>query len=91
MYETISRSGWNKNDIRKRIQEATAKPLRELIRSKECGEGMSPESAEDDWDRMLPKFQNEKTPPPRLWVSPLPWAPLLQCQNSDQIHVSANY
>ncbi len=57
--ETISRSGWNKNDIRKRIQEATAKPLRELIRSKECGEGMSPESAEDDWDRMLPKFQNE--------------------------------
>ena len=27
--------------------------------TEELNEGMSPESAEDDWDRMLPKFQNE--------------------------------
>jgi hypothetical protein len=41
--ETLKRDGWTKANIRNRIQEATARPLRELLRDDDCGEGIPPQ------------------------------------------------
>ena len=38
--ETLKHDGWTKADIRARIQEVTARPLRDLLRDDECGEGI---------------------------------------------------
>jgi hypothetical protein len=38
--DTIARDKWGKADVRKRIQEVTSKPLRELIPDDDCGEGV---------------------------------------------------
>ena len=56
--DTIRSSGWSKADIRARIQEATARPIRELLRDDECAEGMPPAQAGDDLDQLLPKFRD---------------------------------
>ncbi len=38
--DTIARDGWSKAQVRARIQEATARPLRELLPGEDCGEGV---------------------------------------------------
>jgi len=38
--EVFRRDGWSKADLRARIQEVTARPLREVLRDAECGEGI---------------------------------------------------
>jgi hypothetical protein len=55
--DTLSRDGWSKDDLRKRIQEVTARPVRELLRDAESGAGMDPARAGDDLDRRIPKFR----------------------------------
>ena len=40
--ETLKHDGWTKADIRRRIQEVSARPVRELLRDEECGEGIPP-------------------------------------------------
>lgn len=56
--DTIRSSGWSKDDIRARIQEATARPISDLLRDEECAEGIAPDQAGDDLDRLLPKFRD---------------------------------
>ncbi len=38
--DTIARDKWSKAQVRERIQQATARPLRELLPDQECGEGI---------------------------------------------------
>lgn len=38
--DTLARDGWTKADLRRRIQEMTARPLRELLPDEESGEGV---------------------------------------------------
>lgn len=40
--DTLARDGYTKDDIRARIQEITARPLRDLLAGDEIGEGMLP-------------------------------------------------
>ena len=62
--DTIWREGWTKAQIRERIQEATSRPVRELLPDEECGEGMplrafgpgGPSAA--DLERRIPKFRS---------------------------------
>ncbi|MEE9277242.1 MAG: TlpA family protein disulfide reductase [Dehalococcoidia bacterium] len=56
--DTIVESGWSKDDIREQIQLVTARPLRELLRNEENAEGIPPERAGDDLERLLPKFRD---------------------------------
>ncbi len=39
--DTIARDGWSKARVRERIQEASARPMRELLGDAEAGEGMT--------------------------------------------------
>jgi hypothetical protein len=55
--DTIASNGWSKADVRARIQEATARPIRDLLRDEECAEGIAPAQAGNDLDRLLPKFR----------------------------------
>ena len=38
--DTLARDGWTKAQVRARIQEVTARPMRELMRDDESGEGI---------------------------------------------------
>ncbi|MEY4948591.1 MAG: hypothetical protein RL698_802 [Pseudomonadota bacterium] len=38
--DTIARDGWTKDDLRRRIQEVTARPLSELLADDDCREGL---------------------------------------------------
>ena len=65
---TFRRDGYTKDDVRARIQEVTARPLRELLPDAECHKGMRPQALPRDWldehgrpapaalDRPLSKF-----------------------------------
>ena len=56
--DTFARDGWTKAQIRERIQEVTARPLRELARDEECAEGLPPELvARLGPDTRAPKFR----------------------------------
>ena len=66
---TFARDGYTKDDVRARIQEVTARPLRDLLPSEELHKGMRPQALPRDWldangqptpealDRRLSKFQ----------------------------------
>ena len=66
---TFARDGYTKDDVRARIQEVTARPLRDLLPSEELHKGMRPQALPRDWldangqptaealERRLPKFQ----------------------------------
>ena len=66
---TFGRDGYTKDDVRARIQEVTARPLRDLLPSEELHKGMRPQALPRDWldangqptpealDRRLSKFQ----------------------------------
>ena len=65
---TFERDGYTKEDVRARIQEVTARPLRQLLPDAECHKGMRPQALPRDWldaqgqptaaalDQPLPKF-----------------------------------
>ena len=58
--DTIAASGWSKDDIRERIQEATSRPLRELVRGGKTEEGMAPPTDPAQLDALIPKFRSAK-------------------------------
>jgi hypothetical protein len=62
--ETLKHDGWSKADIRRRIQEVSARPLRELLRAAECGEGIPPSRygpagpTAEQLEQLIPKFRS---------------------------------
>ena len=46
---TFARDGYTRDDVRARIQEVTARPLRELLPSEDCHKGMRPQALPQDW------------------------------------------
>ncbi|HEX6032424.1 MAG TPA: TlpA disulfide reductase family protein [Tepidiformaceae bacterium] len=59
--DTIAQDGWGKAQVRRAIQEATFKPVRELVRSEDCAEGIPPVAAERlGMDTVLPKFAKDE-------------------------------
>ncbi|HZR84310.1 MAG TPA: TlpA disulfide reductase family protein [Candidatus Binatia bacterium] len=59
---TIRRDGWTKDDVRRRIQEVTARPLAELFADEECREGLPRALAgnRDPATVTLPKFRSSE-------------------------------
>ncbi|NOX51720.1 MAG: TlpA family protein disulfide reductase [Gammaproteobacteria bacterium] len=61
--DTLMRDGYSKADLRQRIQEVTARPIRELVADDVSGTGFKAEVAasmsEEQLDRRLPKFKSE--------------------------------
>ncbi|PZC47247.1 MAG: hypothetical protein DK306_001221 [Chloroflexi bacterium] len=51
-YDTLAADGWTKDDVRRRIQQVAARPLRDLLESDQMG-GF-PKSALDSWPPFLP-------------------------------------
>ncbi len=59
--DTFAKDGWTKDQIRERIQEVTARPVRELMRDDFCAEGLPPQVAERlGPDTVISKFRNPK-------------------------------
>jgi hypothetical protein len=55
--DTIARDGWSKAQVRAAIQDATRRPVRELVRDDTCAEGIPPAAAERiGMDTELTKF-----------------------------------
>jgi hypothetical protein len=55
--DTFAKDGWSKDQVREQIQLASMRPVRELVRDDECGEGIPRASAERlGMDRMFAKF-----------------------------------
>ncbi len=56
--DTFARDGFTKDQLRARIQEVSARPLRELAREPECAEGLPVEIVEKlGADTRIPKFR----------------------------------
>jgi hypothetical protein len=59
--DTFARDGWTKAQIREQIQQASMRPVRELIRDEFCAEGLPREAAERlGPDTLLPKFRSRE-------------------------------
>jgi len=66
--DTLWRDRWSKDDVRKRIQEITSRPVRELLPTEDYGGlGAMPEQVAlrhgrtaEQLNRMMPKFKNAK-------------------------------
>ncbi len=61
--DTLMRDGYTKADLRTRIQEVTARPIRDLVADEISGTGFKREMAakmsEEELDRKLPKFRSD--------------------------------
>ena len=58
--DTIAHDGWSKAQVRQAIQDATRRPVRELMRDDTCAEGIPPEAAEKmGLDTVLSKFRED--------------------------------
>jgi len=56
--DTLAREKWSKNQLRERIQEVTLRPIRELIRDEESGEGLPADAvAPAQLDHRVSKFR----------------------------------
>lgn len=61
--DTIARDGWSKAEVRNRIQEASARPIRELLPGADAGEGMAlrqfglANPAPEQLEQRVPKFR----------------------------------
>jgi hypothetical protein len=61
--DTFARDGWSKADVRNRIQEVSALPIRELLCDEDCGEGLTLAAlglnnpTEEQLDQLVPKFR----------------------------------
>jgi len=62
--DTLVRDGYEKEDIRRRIQEVTARPIRDLVANDTSGSGFKREVAagmtKTQLDKKLPKFKSEE-------------------------------
>ncbi len=62
--DTLQRDGWGKTELRGRIQEVSARPMRELIAGGVSGEGIPPAAAAamsaEQLDRPMPKFRRDE-------------------------------
>jgi hypothetical protein len=59
--DTFAKDGWTKDQVRARIQEVTARPVRELMRDEFCAEGIPVEVAEKlGLETKLSKFRDPK-------------------------------
>jgi len=62
--DTLMRDNYSKADLRARIQEVTARPIRELVANDVSGTGfkrdMAAKMTEAELDRPLPKFRTEE-------------------------------
>ena len=59
--DTFAHDGWTKAQVRARIQRATLRPARELVRDDDCAEGISLATAEKlGLDTLIPKFRSEE-------------------------------
>ncbi|MEQ8857662.1 MAG: hypothetical protein RIC56_03365 [Pseudomonadales bacterium] len=60
--DTLVKDGWSKDQVRERIQEVSARPIRELVESERSGTGFrraaAAQMSESDLDRRLPKFRS---------------------------------
>jgi hypothetical protein len=60
--DTLQTSGWSKNDLRARIQEASSRSVRELLQDEDSGAGIplsrfgADGPTEDQLNEMIPKF-----------------------------------
>lgn len=61
--DTLSRGNYSKDDLRKRIQSVTERPLRDLVEDEKSGIGLKRDRAAalsaEKLDRMVPKFASE--------------------------------
>jgi hypothetical protein len=62
--DTLVRDGYTKADLRARIQEVTARPIRELVENDVSAVGfkraVADKMSSDELDRLLPKFRREE-------------------------------
>jgi hypothetical protein len=62
--DTLVRDGYTKQDLRARIQEVTARPIRDLVESDISAVGFKKAAAEkmtaEQLDRLLPKFRTDE-------------------------------
>ncbi len=62
--DTLARDGWGKAEIRRRIQEITSRPVRELVEDERSGSGFRRAVAErmsgEELERRLPKFRRDE-------------------------------
>jgi hypothetical protein len=62
--DTLMRDNYSKADLRRRIQETSSRPTRELVGNDVSGAGLKPAAAagmsEEALDRMMPKFRTEE-------------------------------
>ena len=62
--DTLQTEGWTKEQLRARIQEASSRPMRELLADEDSGVGISSDRfgddgpTEDQLREMVPKFAN---------------------------------
>jgi hypothetical protein len=62
--DTIARDEWSKTQVRNRIQEITARPLRELLPDTESGEGVPlkafglKDATPEQLEQRIPKFRS---------------------------------
>ncbi len=60
--DTLQTNGWTKDELRARIQEASSRPLRELLQDEHSGAGVPRDRfgadgpTEEQLDRLIPKF-----------------------------------
>jgi hypothetical protein len=61
--DTLQRDGWSKADIRRRIQEVTGRPIRDLVENEVSAVGFKKSAAAamapEQLDRHLPKFRHD--------------------------------
>lgn len=61
--DTLQRDGWSKADIRRRIQEVTSRPIRDLVENDVSAVGFRKSAAQsmtaEQLDRLLPKFRHD--------------------------------
>lgn len=59
--DTFARDGWTKDQVRERIQQVTARPVRELVQDAECAEGIPAKLAERlSLDTLVSKFLSKE-------------------------------
>jgi hypothetical protein len=59
--DTFAKDGWTKDQIREQIQQATMRPVRELLQDEDCAEGLTAAAAERlGLDTLLPKFRSQE-------------------------------
>ena len=64
--QTFKKDGYSKSDLRARIQETTARPLRDIVPTDACEEGTLPKAIQAKW------FDSNGQPTAEAWSRPVP-------------------